>query len=103
MLYFSILGMSEPAYLYGMRNFLFDPPKNEVLSLGILSILSTVCFIKSYDGQFVFDDTEAIINNKDVKTETPVSNLLWNDFWGSNVTSPTSHKSYRPLTVFTYR
>ncbi|KAJ8401259.1 hypothetical protein AAFF_G00384900 [Aldrovandia affinis] len=56
-----------------------------------------------YDGEFVFDDSEAIINNKDLKPETPLNNIWRNDFWGSNLSSNTSHKSYRPLTVLTFR
>ncbi|KAG7467091.1 hypothetical protein MATL_G00149650 [Megalops atlanticus] len=62
-----------------------------------------LCFMNSYDGEFVFDDSEAIINNKDLKPETPLNNIWRNDFWGSNLSSNTSHKSYRPLTVLTFR
>lgn len=29
--------------------------------------------------------------------------LLVDDFWGQDITLPDSHKSYRPLTVLTYR
>lgn len=31
--------------------------------LGV-ALLALLCFINSYDGDFVFDDSEAIINNK---------------------------------------
>ncbi|XP_061547782.1 protein O-mannosyl-transferase TMTC4 [Phycodurus eques] len=70
------------------------------ISVGLLALL---CFINSYDGDFVFDDSEAILNNKDLKPTTPLSNIWTNDFWGSNLSSNSSHKSYRPLTVFTFR
>lgn len=30
----------------------------------IVGLLSIICFVNSYDGDFVFDDSEAIINNK---------------------------------------
>ncbi|XP_075210171.1 protein O-mannosyl-transferase TMTC4-like [Lycorma delicatula] len=33
----------------------------------LIVLLSVGCFIISIDGQFVFDDSEAIVNNKDVK------------------------------------
>uniref|UniRef100_A0A8C1ZM94 dolichyl-phosphate-mannose--protein mannosyltransferase n=1 Tax=Cyprinus carpio TaxID=7962 RepID=A0A8C1ZM94_CYPCA len=56
-----------------------------------------------YNGDFVFDDSEAIINNKDLNPDTPLSNIWKNDFWGSNLSSNSSHKSYRPLTVLTFR
>lgn len=51
----------------------------------------------------MFDDNEAIVNNNDVLTDTPLERVFYNDFWGNPITSKTSHKSYRPLTVLTYR
>lgn len=30
----------------------------------VVGLLSFLCFANSYDGDFVFDDSEAIINNK---------------------------------------
>lgn len=29
-----------------------------------VALVALVCFINSYDGEFVFDDSEAIVNNK---------------------------------------
>lgn len=29
-----------------------------------VALVSLLCFINSYDGEFVFDDSEAIVNNK---------------------------------------
>ncbi|XP_072556650.1 protein O-mannosyl-transferase TMTC4 isoform X2 [Paramormyrops kingsleyae] len=69
----------------------------------VVGMAALLCFINSYDGDFVFDDSEAIINNKDLKPETPLNNIWGNDFWGTNLSSNTSHKSYRPLTVLTFR
>ncbi|KAJ3592079.1 hypothetical protein NHX12_007208, partial [Muraenolepis orangiensis] len=40
---------------------------------------------------------------KDLRPTTPLSNIWTNDFWGSNLSSNSSHKSYRPLTVLTFR
>ncbi|KAM9850674.1 protein O-mannosyl-transferase TMTC4 [Aulostomus maculatus] len=68
-----------------------------------VALVALLCFINSYDGDFVFDDSEAIVNNKDLKPSTPLNNIWNNDFWGSNLSSNSSHKSYRPLTVFTFR
>lgn len=68
-----------------------------------VTVVALLCFINSYDGEFVFDDSEAIVNNKDLRPTTPLCNLWWNDFWGSNLSSNSSHKSYRPLTVVTFR
>jgi len=64
--------------------------------------LSILAFNNSYYGDFVFDDLEAIVNNKDVN-DGSVGDLFVHDFWGTSLTSPTSHKSYRPLTVLTFR
>ncbi|XP_061580646.1 protein O-mannosyl-transferase TMTC4 [Cololabis saira] len=69
----------------------------------VVALLALLCFINSYDGEFVFDDSEAIINNKDLRPATPLNNIWMNDFWGSNLRSNSSHKSYRPFTVLTFR
>nr|XP_011733216.1 transmembrane and TPR repeat-containing protein 4 isoform X1 [Macaca nemestrina] len=76
------------------------PPFWAKLVVGLVAI---VCFARSYDGDFVFDDSEAIVNNKDLQAETPLGDLWHHDFWGSRLSSNTSHKSYRPLTVLTFR
>ncbi|XP_073520308.1 protein O-mannosyl-transferase TMTC4 isoform X1 [Phyllobates terribilis] len=69
----------------------------------LVGILSLVCFANSYNGSFVFDDSEAIINNKDLRGETTIGDLWLHDFWGTKLSSNASHKSYRPLTVLTFR
>ena len=53
--------------------------------------------------EFVFDDVEAISNNMDVHGRTSLLSLLRNDFWGVPINDPSSHGSYRPLTVVTFR
>ncbi|EHB03258.1 Transmembrane and TPR repeat-containing protein 4 [Heterocephalus glaber] len=78
----------------------FLPPFWAKLVVGFVSLL---CFARSYDGDFVFDDSEAIVNNKDLHADTPLGDLWHHDFWGSRLSSNTSHKSYRPLTVLTFR
>ncbi|CBY42128.1 unnamed protein product [Oikopleura dioica] len=52
---------------------------------------------------FVHDDIPAIVRNPDVQGRTGFFALLKNDFWGKAMSEKTSHKSYRPLTVLTYR
>ncbi|XP_068220759.1 protein O-mannosyl-transferase TMTC4-like isoform X1 [Palaemon carinicauda] len=69
----------------------------------IVGFCACICFINSLYGDFVFDDSEAIVNNNDIRKETPLSNLFYNDFWGTRLTHPSSHKSYRPLTVLSFR
>ncbi|XP_063281375.1 protein O-mannosyl-transferase TMTC4 isoform X1 [Pelobates fuscus] len=69
----------------------------------LIGSLAVVCFANSYNGNFVFDDSEAIINNKDLREEIPIGDLWLHDFWGTKLNSNASHKSYRPLTVLTFR
>ncbi|XP_067669523.1 protein O-mannosyl-transferase TMTC4-like isoform X2 [Haliotis asinina] len=64
--------------------------------------LAVLCFAISHDAGFVYDDTWAITNNRDVLPETPLITIFAHDFWG-NLLDGKSHMSYRPLTVLTYR
>lgn len=65
-------------------------------------MILSLCFVNSYDGDFVFDDTEAIVNNDDIRI-TPIWQIFKNDFWGTNLSHKQSHKSYRPLTILSFR
>jgi len=67
-------------------------------------VLVCVClYWNSLQCGFVFDDISAIRDNRDLRPHVPISNLLENDFWGTPMKKEQSHKSYRPLTVFTFR
>ncbi|XP_046370220.2 protein O-mannosyl-transferase TMTC4-like [Haliotis rufescens] len=76
------------------------------LSFSVASVLvfclAVLCFVNSHDGDFVFDDTWAITKNRDILPETPLTAVFAHDFWGQ-LLDEKSHKSYRPLTVMTYR
>ncbi|KAM7415150.1 hypothetical protein PAMA_019801 [Pampus argenteus] len=61
------------------------------------------CYWNSLSCGFVFDDVSAILDNKDLRPSTPLLNLFLNDFWGTPMAEERSHKSYRPLTVLTFR
>ncbi|KAM8971862.1 protein O-mannosyl-transferase TMTC1 [Pelodytes ibericus] len=67
------------------------------------ALLATLCFARSLAGEFVHDDVWAILNNPDSQGETPWRNLFVNDFWGKAMSDNTSHKSYRPLCVLSFR
>jgi hypothetical protein len=46
----------------------------------------------------------AIVNNPDVRPGTPLRWAIFaNDFWGKGLADSTSHKSYRPLCVLSFR
>uniref|UniRef100_H2Z0F9 dolichyl-phosphate-mannose--protein mannosyltransferase n=1 Tax=Ciona savignyi TaxID=51511 RepID=H2Z0F9_CIOSA len=69
----------------------------------IIPLVSFILYLNSCSCGFVFDDVSAILKNKDVLTNTSISNLFRNDFWGTPMSEEQSHKSYRPLTVLTFR
>nr|XP_006819594.1 PREDICTED: transmembrane and TPR repeat-containing protein 4-like [Saccoglossus kowalevskii] len=73
------------------------------LAAVVVGLLALLCYCNSIAGEFVFDDTEAILTNDDLKPETPWMDVFHNDFWGKKITKKDSHKSYRPLTVLTFR
>jgi hypothetical protein len=77
------------------------------LKLRQISILCAVAGIAVYLGTldcgFCYDDKSAILENRDVTGESSSWQLLWNDFWGHPIHLNTSHKSYRPLCVATFR
>ena len=70
----------------------------------LILAVSLLVYINSLNGWFVFDDHRGILENKDLRPEErSLWQLLNNDFWGGSMTREVSHKSYRPLTVLSYR
>ena len=68
------------------------------------SLLAWCVYVNSLDGEFVHDDLSAITTNRDVIGASPSAwDFLRNDFWGTALVDPRSHKSYRPLTVLTFK
>ncbi len=69
----------------------------------LAGLLAALCYANALHGSFVIDDGSAIRTNADLRPETPLRQLLSNDFWGRPIDSQTSVKSYRPLTVLSFR
>ncbi|XP_052021854.1 protein O-mannosyl-transferase TMTC3 isoform X2 [Apodemus sylvaticus] len=69
----------------------------------LLVSVVAACYWNSLFCGFVFDDVSAILDNKDLHPSTPLKTLFQNDFWGTPMSEERSHKSYRPLTVLTFR
>lgn len=69
----------------------------------VVFVTCLACYLNSLRCGFVFDDMSAVKDNKDLRPHTPITNLLWNDFWGTPMHKEQSHKSYRPLCVLTFR
>ncbi|XP_035111826.3 protein O-mannosyl-transferase TMTC1 isoform X5 [Callithrix jacchus] len=70
----------------------------------LLAGASYLCYCRSLQGEFVHDDVWAIVNNPDVRPGAPLRwGIFTNDFWGKGMAENTSHKSYRPLCVLTFK
>ncbi|KAJ8032295.1 Transmembrane and TPR repeat-containing protein 3 [Holothuria leucospilota] len=80
-----------------------DERQRFFLASAVLLFVCFNCFFNSLQGGFVFDDHKVIVTNLDLRSSTPILDLLKNDFWGTPLYSDRSHKSYRPLTVLTFR
>jgi len=68
-----------------------------------LALVCVFLYWNSLQCGFVFDDMSAVRDNRDLRPHVPLRNLLENDFWGTPMQKEQSHKSYRPLTVLTFR
>jgi hypothetical protein len=74
-----------------------------LLRIGAGALVAVLCYTNSLEGDFLFDDTSIIVDNKDVTDpKAPLSDLFNHDFWGQSL-DRRSHKSYRPLTVLSFR
>ncbi|KAG2936745.1 hypothetical protein PC114_g41 [Phytophthora cactorum] len=51
---------------------------------------------------FVWDDRSAVLGNDDAQSSSLID-VFSHDFWGTHIQSKHSHKSYRPLTVLSFR
>jgi len=69
----------------------------------VCALVGLLIYVNTLDCGIIFDDEPAIKWNQDLRSHTPWSSLLWHDFWGTSLDNPTSHKSYRPLCVATFR
>jgi hypothetical protein len=68
-----------------------------------VALVALGAYLNALGADFVHDDIPAIVRNKDVLGQTSLFGLLGNDFWGTPMQDPGSHKSYRPLTTITFR
>lgn len=69
----------------------------------LAAAVAAAAFGTALEGDFVFDDSYAIVQNADVLPSSSVWSLWFHDFWGFPLESELSHKSYRPLTVLSFR
>ncbi|CAG9767800.1 unnamed protein product [Ceutorhynchus assimilis] len=88
------------------HNLPVDYLRKSPSSWPIYSLVGTVavaCYLNGIDGDFVHDDIPAVTLNKDVLAVNTVKSVFENDFWGTPMADENSHKSYRPLTILTFR
>ena len=69
----------------------------------VCAALGSAIYINTLQCGIVYDDEPAILKNKDLRPTSAWVGLLFHDFWGTNISLPSSHKSFRPLCVATYR
>ena len=73
----------------------------------VCAVFGACLYVNTLDCGLCFDDVPVLKKNPDVATTNTSLhswiNLLRNDFWGTPMDDPDSHKSYRPLTVATFR
>ena len=69
----------------------------------LCAVVGCVVFFNPLNLELCFDDSAAIVENADLRPNVSWFNLLRNDFWGVAMEERDSHKSYRPLTVATFR
>lgn len=67
------------------------------------AISSLFLYWSCVENEFVFDDFAAVVQNPDVRGESPMFQLFKNDFWATPLQDTLSNKSFRPLTTLTYR
>lgn len=69
----------------------------------LVASVGALTYANSLTGEFVHDDIPAIVSNGDVNGGNNVLQVFRNDFWGTPMSDPNSHKSYRPLTTLSFR
>uniref|UniRef100_A0A671SZ17 dolichyl-phosphate-mannose--protein mannosyltransferase n=1 Tax=Sinocyclocheilus anshuiensis TaxID=1608454 RepID=A0A671SZ17_9TELE len=74
-----------------------------LLRYAALVAVCLLCYSNSLWGEFVHDDIWAITNNPDVRPGSSLRSIFTNDFWGKRMADNTSHKSYRPLCILTFK
>ncbi|XP_055081629.1 protein O-mannosyl-transferase TMTC1 isoform X2 [Periophthalmus magnuspinnatus] len=68
-----------------------------------VAVLCVLCYGNSLRGELVHDDVWAIVNNPDVRPGAGLGAAFRNDFWGKRMSDNTSHKSYRPLCILSFK
>lgn len=70
-----------------------------------LAVVSVVAYWdeKPLNGGLVYDDGGSLLNNVVVNGKVPWHEVWKRDFWGTLMSEPQSHKSFRPITTLTFK
>ncbi|KAG2448974.1 hypothetical protein HYH02_005728 [Chlamydomonas schloesseri] len=78
--------------------------KAETAGALVCALVGALVYVNTIPANFTFDDSFAVVYNGDVTQDSnPLWGLLQHDFWGQRIASDQSHKSFRPLTVLSFR
>uniref|UniRef100_A0A8C1S8E3 dolichyl-phosphate-mannose--protein mannosyltransferase n=1 Tax=Cyprinus carpio TaxID=7962 RepID=A0A8C1S8E3_CYPCA len=69
----------------------------------VCSAVALLLYMNTLSADFCYDDSRAIKTNQDLLPDTPWTNILYDDFWGTLLTHSGSHKSFRPLCTLSFR
>lgn len=99
-----LAGCRWPKYYASGRNIINKMAAAIALDSAVVFGASVLLYANSLEGGFVFDDHRGILSNDDLNpSKTELQDLFYHDFWGGHMNREQSHKSYRPVTVLTYR
>jgi protein O-mannosyl-transferase len=70
-----------------------------------IAVISVIAYWdeKPLNGGLVYDDGGSLLNNVVVNGQVPWHEVWRRDFWGTLMSAPASHKSYRPITTLTFK
>ncbi|OWZ03829.1 LOW QUALITY PROTEIN: hypothetical protein PHMEG_00024377 [Phytophthora megakarya] len=80
---------------------LLEVSRRETCAIAVFTAALLTAWNANSNG-FVWDDRSAVLTNADVQRSS-WSDVFSHDFWGTHIRSVHSHKSYRPLTVLSFR
>jgi protein O-mannosyl-transferase len=70
-----------------------------------VSFISIIAYwdTQALNGTFVYDDAGSLITNVVVNGKVPWTDVFIRDYWGTLMSLPQSHKSFRPITTLTFK
>jgi Domain of unknown function (DUF1736) len=65
--------------------------------------IGAYCDPQALRGKWVYDDAGSVAKNVVVTGQVPWKDAFTRDFWGTPMSEPASHKSFRPVTTLTFK